>query len=64
VGKNFLPQNPFISKVKKMYKFDGPDRNKIELINLEFFMDPDKPASKNSIYFVIFKDGCPEECIK
>ena len=37
---------------------------KIELIKLEFLMDPANPASKYSRQFVIFKDGCPEEWIK
>jgi hypothetical protein len=55
------PIIPFVSKVKKMNKVDGPDGDKSEWINLEFIMDPDKPASKYSRQFAIFKDGCPEE---
>jgi hypothetical protein len=35
---------PFVSKVKKMDKFDGPDADKSEWIKLEFLMDPDNPA--------------------
>jgi hypothetical protein len=36
-----------------------PDEDKTELIMLEFFMDPDNPASKYSWQFAIFfKDGC------
>jgi hypothetical protein len=35
---------PFVSKVKKMDKADGPDADKSEWINLEFLMDPDNPA--------------------
>jgi hypothetical protein len=40
------------------------DADKFEWINFEFLMDPDKPASKYSRQFAIFKDGCPEECIQ
>jgi hypothetical protein len=43
---------PFVSKVKKMYKVDGPDAEKSEWIKLEFLMDPDNPASKYSRQFV------------
>jgi hypothetical protein len=35
---------PFVSKVKKMDKVDGPDTDKSEWIKLEFLMDPDNPA--------------------
>jgi hypothetical protein len=42
------PPIPFVSKVKKVYKVDGPDAGKSELINLEFLMDPDNPAFKYS----------------
>jgi hypothetical protein len=57
---------PFVSKVKKMDKFDGPDMDKSEWIKLEFLMDPDNPAmdSKYCHQFAIFKDGCPEDWIK
>jgi hypothetical protein len=57
---------PFVSKVKKMDKVDGPDTDKSEWIKLEFLMDPDNPAldSKYSQKFAIFKDGCPEDWIK
>jgi hypothetical protein len=34
--------------VKKMDKADGPDMDKSEWVKLEFFMDPDNPASKYS----------------
>jgi hypothetical protein len=54
---------PFVSKVKKMDNVDGLDAEKYELIKLEFFMDPDKPASKYSWQFSNFKDGCSEEFI-
>jgi hypothetical protein len=49
-----------------MVKFDGPDTDKLELIKLEFLMDPYYPALgfKYSRQFAIFKDGCPEEWIK
>jgi hypothetical protein len=62
-------ENPpflFFSKVKKVDKVDGPDADKSEWIKLEFLMDPDNPASKNSRQFAIFKDGCriPEDWIK
>jgi hypothetical protein len=42
------PPIPFVSKVKKVDKVDGPDTDKSELIKLEFHMDPDNPASKYS----------------
>jgi hypothetical protein len=38
--------SPLVSKVKKMDKMNGPDADNSEWINLEFFMNPDKPASK------------------
>jgi hypothetical protein len=63
VRKNPTPI-PFVSKVKKMDKVDGPDVDKFEWIKLEFLMDPDNPASKYSRQFAIFKDGCSEEWIK
>jgi hypothetical protein len=47
-----------------MEKVDAPDADKSELIKLEFFMDPDNPASKYSRQFAIFKDGFPEDWIK
>jgi hypothetical protein len=57
---------PFVSKVKKMDKVDGPDVDKSEWIKLEFLMDPDNPAwgSKYFRQFDIFKDWCTEERIK
>jgi hypothetical protein len=36
---------PFVSKVKKVDKVDGPDADKSEWIKLEFLIDPDNPAS-------------------
>jgi hypothetical protein len=52
--------------MNKSDKVDESDTGKIELIKLEFFMDPDIPAwdSKYSQHFSIFKDGCPEVWIK
>jgi hypothetical protein len=49
-----------------MEKVDKPDSDKSEWIKLQFFIDPDKPASgsKYSLYFAIFKDGLPKEGIK
>jgi hypothetical protein len=38
------PPFPFISKVKKVDKVDGPDADKSEWIKLDFLMDPDNPA--------------------
>jgi hypothetical protein len=38
------PPIPFVSKVKKMDKVDGPDAEKSEWIKSEFLMDPDNPA--------------------
>jgi hypothetical protein len=57
---------PFVSKVKKMDKVDGPDTDKSEWIKLEFLMDPDNPAlgSKYSWQLAIFKDGWPEDWIR
>jgi hypothetical protein len=59
------PPIPFVSKVKKMDMIDGTDADKSEWIKLEFFMDPDNPASgsKYSRQFSIFKDGCPAQRI-
>jgi hypothetical protein len=64
--RTLTPPIPFISKVKKMEKVDGPDVDKSEWIKLEFFMNPDSPASgyKYSRQFAIFKDGCLEGWIK
>jgi hypothetical protein len=60
------PPIPFVSKLKKVDKVDGPDADKSEWIKLEILMDPDNPAwgSKYSRQFAIFKDGCPEDWIK
>jgi hypothetical protein len=60
------PSIPFVSKVKKMDKVDGPDTDKSEWIKLEFLMDPDNLAwcSKYSRRFAIFKEGCPENGIE
>jgi hypothetical protein len=66
VRKNSLI--PFVFRLKKMDKVDGPDTHKSEWINLEFLMDPDNLAwgSKYSRQFDFFMDGCrvPEEWIK
>jgi hypothetical protein len=35
----------FVYNVKKMDKVYGPDADNTELIKLEFFRDPDSPAS-------------------
>jgi hypothetical protein len=43
VCKN-LPPIPFVSKVKKADKVDGPNADKSEWIKLEFLMDPDNPV--------------------
>jgi hypothetical protein len=60
------PPIPFVSKVKKIDKVDGPDANKSEWINLDFFMDPDNAALDSKYYqqFAIFKDEWPEDWIK
>jgi hypothetical protein len=58
------PPIPFVSKVKKMDKVDGPDKDKSECIKLEFLMDLDNPAFKYSQQFYIFKGACPEDWIK
>jgi hypothetical protein len=50
--------------MKKMDKVDGTEVDKSVWIKLEFLMDPDKPASKYSRQFAIFKDGCPDDWIK
>jgi hypothetical protein len=66
VYKNPPSSIPFVSKVKKTEKVDGPDVDKSEWIKLEFLMDTDNPSSGSeySQQFAIFKDGCPEEWIK
>jgi hypothetical protein len=38
------PPIPFVSKVKKMDKVDGPDADKAEWIKLEFLIDADNTA--------------------
>jgi hypothetical protein len=57
---------PFVSKVKKADKVDGPDVDKSECIKLEFLIDTENLAldSKDSQQSTIFKDGCPEDWIK
>jgi hypothetical protein len=35
---------PFVSKVKKVDKVDGPDTEKIVMIKLEFLMDLNNPV--------------------
>jgi hypothetical protein len=35
---------PFVSKMKKIDKVDGPDKDKCEWIKLDFLMDPDNTA--------------------
>jgi hypothetical protein len=50
------PSIPFVSKVKKMDKVDGPDAGKSEWIKLELLMDPDTSASNDSRQFAIIKD--------
>jgi hypothetical protein len=47
----------FDSKVKKIDKVDGTDKDKTEWIKLNFFIDPDKLASRYSRHLTIFKDG-------
>jgi hypothetical protein len=49
--------------LKKVEKVDGPEADKSEWIKLEFFMDPDNPASKYSRQFDIFKYEFSEEWI-
>jgi hypothetical protein len=60
------PLIPFVSKVKKVDKVEGPVADKSEWIKLEFLMDPDNPASRSkySRQFAIFKDGFPKDWIK
>jgi hypothetical protein len=47
-----------------MEKVDGADADKTELIKLDLFMDPDKPASNYSQNFANFKYGFSDESIK
>jgi hypothetical protein len=49
-----------------MYMVDRPETGKTDLIRLEIFMYPDKPASvpKYSQHVDIFKDRCTEVWIK
>jgi hypothetical protein len=57
------PPIPFISKARKLENpEDGTD--KTQFIKLDFFMDPNNPASKYTKHFVIFKDGCAEDWIR
>jgi hypothetical protein len=55
--ENPLPRIPFVYKVKKMDKADGPDADKSEWIKVEFLMNPERPVSKYSLQFAVFKDG-------
>jgi hypothetical protein len=50
---------PFVSKLKKMDKVNGPDARKTQYTKLEFFMGPDNAATefKYSRNLVIFNDG-------
>jgi hypothetical protein len=50
VRENSPPPIPFVSKVKKVDKVDGPDAEKTEWIKLEFLMDPDNPALDSKYY--------------
>ena len=54
------PPIPFVSKTKKV-ESDGMQADKTEYIKLDFFVEPENPASHYSKEFLIFKDGCPEE---
>jgi hypothetical protein len=56
VCHNPPPPIPFIYKVKKMDKVDGPDADKSEWLKLEFLMDLDNLASKYSLQFSIIKE--------
>jgi hypothetical protein len=58
VRENPLPLTPFVSKVKKIDKVDGPDADKSEWNKLEFLIDPDNPTSKYSRHLAFLKDGC------
>jgi hypothetical protein len=46
---------PFVSKLKKMEKIDGPEVENSEWIELYFLIDPVNPFSKYSQQFAIFK---------
>jgi hypothetical protein len=64
---SFCPQDPylpFVSKMETMYKFDEIDMDKMELIKLEFLMDPDNPYSKCSRYLAIFKERMDQVLIE
>jgi hypothetical protein len=52
------PPPPFVSKVKKMDKVDGPNADKSEWIKLDFLMNPYNPAlgSKYSLQMQLPKD--------
>jgi hypothetical protein len=62
--------SPTVRKTRLYLLFRRPGRWKTQRrrqtrhIRLEFFMDLDIPASKCLRHFVIFKDGCAEDCIK
>jgi hypothetical protein len=61
---NPLPPIPFISKSSKTENVDGANVDKREFIKLEFFMDPNNPASKYACHFVTFKHGCAKDWVK
>jgi hypothetical protein len=45
------------TNIENVDKVDGADVYKLELIKLEFLMDPSNSSSKYSRQFVAFKDG-------
>ena len=57
------PPIPFVPKVKKGEK-EMAESDKTETIKLEFFLDPENPATKYQRHFHVFKDGHAEDWIK
>jgi hypothetical protein len=51
-------------KLLPLVSCDEADSEKTESIKLDFFIDPDNPATKYSWHFAIYKYGFPEEWIK
>jgi hypothetical protein len=51
------PPIPFVSKVKKVDKVDGPDADKFEWIKLDFLMDPENPLRFQVLPTIFYLQG-------
>jgi hypothetical protein len=56
------PPIPFVSRIQKI-ETEIMEVDKTEYIKFDFFVGPENPASRYSMEYLIFKDGCPEEWI-